>query len=189
MRLSHEVVSPGDNAPTPEQLFSLASRGVVRAKEQGRLRGWRTREHVRFMMPSARFTIPAEEEVTRATCLEDRFAGRIARNDYNSWSMRLYLTHHISGADAAVDTTTVRRAYSFEWDRRRTTLAQQRMRIIPSPSYELEDLIDDFSIGDYAVTGLDVLTELEQVTAGDTELLIREVGAFASGYYVGSVAA
>lgn len=176
----HETVAPLD-APTPEQLFRLAGKSAVLAKEQERMKAKRaaaeeygSRTH--FMMPKAEVIIPDILEAPLGFRFEEKYAGRIARTDHRAWSLRLVHVYAVTemGSQRGVE----RHTYSFNWNHAETTLARHTLVIPPEPELDWYDQINRFTLDSNIPDEWSWRMQLEEVTAGDVEILTSDIERF-----------
>jgi hypothetical protein len=174
----HEQIPVGDDAPSPEQPFRLAARGVVVAKQHQKLRTYAGAKNPRshYMMPPAEVIIPNEHEVPAGFCYERKLSASIARTGFRNWHMRLISTYIVT--DHGIENGVERHTYSFDWNAQRTTLAHHRLRILPAVERDLGDYVDQFHIDDQMVDEWYMRMQFDQVTAGDVELLTQEVSKY-----------
>lgn len=178
MRSLNESLPIGENGPAPAQLFFLASRGVLLAKRYDKFRTMPrsvvSRSH--SMLPRSRTIMPDLLEAPFGYQYEHRMSARIARTHFRTWSMRLLSTYMVTemGSQRGAE----RHSYKFEWNDRAATLAEHRLRVIPTVDRDLCDDIDNFAARDDIADEWYWRTQLSQMTAGDVELLTRELQAF-----------
>lgn len=174
MRLAHEALPVSDDAPSPEQLFLLASRGVLLAKQTDKFRPMpgSIAERSHSMMPASRVIVPELMTAPLGHRFEQRMSARIARPAPRRWSMRLLSSFIVT--DMGSLSGAERHTYSFEWNDRETTLAHHRLDIVPADERDMYDEIDRFSADDTVGDEFYWRTQLAQVTRGDVELLTAE---------------
>ena len=179
MRLQHESLpAAGFELPEPDQLFTLASRGVLLAKQHSKFRKNPRTPHARshFIIPPEEAIIPTLNEAPIGTHYERRITARVARTDFRYWSMRLCSTYFV--LNDGICSGGERHTYSFEWNRERSTIARHSLVVVPTPDLELADLVEGFSADSMLATEWDWRTQLEQVSSGDVDLLVREVESY-----------
>lgn len=163
-----------NDAPSPKQLFELASHAVVLANEQGKLRQTNAKK--------ARFFVPEEiegmyESGDNQTEVRQKIAGRIGKVGFRLWSMRLTDTYWVLQPDERWQGT--RSVYRFQWSDRETKLSERTTLFVPSGDpIDLMDEIDRFYMPDDVADMLHAEMEVQAVTGGDVSLLDRDVSAF-----------
>src|SRR5262249_28186049 len=141
MRLSHEALPLGDDAPTRRDLFHLASRGIILAKQHGKLKSalWVHSPHTHFIAPPERVITPDVWEAPFGLRYYDRFFARVARSGHRSWKLHIRTSFDV--ADMGDNRGGDRHEYSFAWNHQRATMSEHRIRAIPQP--DDRDVIDE----------------------------------------------
>jgi hypothetical protein len=187
MRQMHERLPIHEDAPTPEQLHRLAGRCVLLGRQAERFRQLpNTPERSHFMTAPPTIVVPGLDEAPAGFSYEHRLAARVERTDFRTWSMRLLATHLVS--EQGVGRASDRHTYAFEWNSERAIMAERRIDIVPSvETPELIDMVDQGVAVPSEMAALwDLETQLRQVTAGDVELLTREVERHQGGVQYGN---
>lgn len=177
MRHIHEEVPIHDDAPSPEQLFDLAKRSVVLAKEHRRFRTYDRAKNPRshFMMPRRNIVTPDLFEAPFGFRYEKLLSARISKAERN-WSMHLIMSHFV--VEMGDERGAERHTYSFRWNQRSTTMARHLLRIMPAADLEIADHIDAFAALDELSGDWSWRTQMEQVSAGEIDHLMKDIKEF-----------
>lgn len=191
MRPTREGVS-FDDAPSPAQLFELASCGIQRAKEYGKLRvPPRDRPHARAaVLPYLVSNKPLDEGLPYST-QSRQMALHVARTGFRSWSMHVISKNHFVyndlplGEDDYLQQSALIDTYGFRWNAQETTVAKRILRAYPVPTEgnDLVDLIEQFAVPDDFAAFWHVQNQFGQVTGDDLATLRESFGQYADDTY------
>lgn len=185
MNIHHERILP-DDAPTSEQLFRLASVGIVAATKRQRLRRSRSTPKAHMFVDELHLLrTPANGEVRE---IHHRMAGRIGRRAINdvsipAWSMRFLDSYWVEQDEG--HWLGQRSTYRFEWKKDQTMVAKKNTIYLDNAfSDEPETSAERFfeQVTRLDITSVELLhaqMQLEEVSAGDCDELIAD----AQGYY------
>ncbi len=161
------------NQPTPEQLFAIASLGVLLAKEQTKLKPSRQKPHAHLFVPHQIDTVVASEVSTIEAF--HKFAGRVARVDHRQW--RLLLVEGFQIIDEGGRNFGTRATYQFEWTHTDTLQATRNIHSTPSNPNDgdLADELDKLGRLDAELELLPLRVSMQEVTMGDCILLAESM--------------
>lgn len=180
---NHETLLP-DTAPTPEQLFRLASIGVSTAMKSRRLRHMQHTPKAHFFFDEIHLLNDIRHDGDPRE-IRHRIAGRIGRRACNEvplreWSLKFYDTYWVEQGNGGWAAERTR--YRFEWDQQRATLAEREIRVIGSEEsgrdVTIEGALENFSMAENEADLWHVRSEVESVTADDCEQIIRDAAAY-----------
>jgi len=185
MSAEHERIIH-DNAPSPEQLFRLASIGMGEVARRKRLkRSPYSRDDNRSYFFISEFgTYNGIRESEKPLEIRHQMAGRMGRKTlerFNTiWSLKYFDTFWVQQDDETWQAERTR--YRFEWDRKRTLLAERHIRFLrPSEmavDRDLADEIEAFSFADDEDIIWHTRGEIETVTDRDCDLLVEDVRSY-----------
>lgn len=180
MNIHHERLLP-DDTPTSEQLFRLASVGIVAATKRQRLRRSRATPKAHMFVDELHLLrTPADGEVRE---IHHRMAGRIGRRAINdvsipAWSMRFLDSYWVEQAEG--HWLGQRSTYRFEWKKDQTMMARKHTIFLENnQSDPQQTALGDYdaqirSLDDLSVDLLHAQMQIETVSAGDCDELIAD---------------
>ncbi|MFZ1360851.1 MAG: hypothetical protein WAS27_02405 [Candidatus Saccharimonadales bacterium] len=188
--LTHENYV-NDNPPQASQLFKLASYAMVSAVASNKHRvssSPRTHfsvqrvEYLNELAPLVFNDYPAE--VRR--CMSIRIGRQtLAGMPLRAYSLKLFDTSWFERPGGGWD--GVRNLYRFEWNQNTVALSDKVVKMVSSNrdamyERELYDSLDRFAVPDNLAAVMAAEQEYAQVTAGDFDVLLGDVGEYYRNY-------
>ena len=184
-RLSVHETYVGDNPPTTNQLFRLASLAMSAANAKKVHRPSPIKPRAHYSIQEAYYYNEAAPMLydDYPTEIRHRMAVRIGRRTLDNiplreWSLKFFDTYWYEQPEGRW--SGIRTQYRFEWERDTVTLAERRLTIVPQTHRaELYDYLENATVH-YGMTDLlSAEMEMSQITKDDCEELIAD----AANYY------
>lgn len=183
--VSHERIIH-DDAPSPDQLFKLASVGMGAVARRKRLKPspYSKDDNRAYYFISEFGTYNGVRSSEKPLEIRHRLAGRMGRKTLERyvpiWSLKYFDTYWVQQNDESWQAERTR--YRFEWDRKQTLLAERQIRFMrPSEMAVERDLADEIEAFSFP-EGEDVMWhtrgQLEMVTRCDLDFLIGDVQTY-----------
>ena len=179
-RMSRET-RVGDNPPTTDQLFRLASHAMIAARQGKCFHAVRSRAYHSIKNTYFDNDLIDIAHLDRPARVNRRMAMRVGRRTLGGipmkeWSLRFFDTSWYEGVNGAW--TGVRNRYRFEWMRDTVTLAERHSYFAPHVETDMYSDLESLSIPDDTANILHAIQEMSEVTTADCEQLITEVGEY-----------
>lgn len=183
-RANHEIYV-GDNPPTTDQLFHLASQVMDPARALKNNRKMKKHPRTHFNVTESHYYADNMdgEFKDNLTEIRRRLAIRIGRRTVSSvplreWTMKFYDTYWYKRPNQ--DWLGIRNRYRFEWVRNVVTLAEHQTAYVPTDDQvpDMSTALDHMRFTNDSASIMGAEIEMSHVSAGDCELLIEDLSRY-----------